>query len=279
VTASLSLAASSVPSWTCGLADLAEPVVVERGARAALELGEGWAGRWTTTWRVAGREVACPVRGLGAWPLSGCGPVRRFSWRTTQPHRPGLQFMVSTGRHHGFESIAEQRLLLVSDFAGDVVDVLAQPHRMRFETTAGWFEHTPDFLVVTRGGVWLIDVRPADRVGESDRVKFAASAEAALACGWRYLVVGGWRAHVVGTLETLASQRRMVTDPLGIQRELLAVAADGPRRFADLVALSRVPALGRAHALHLLWHRRLGIDLSVPLADGALVWPAVGAGQ
>jgi len=28
--------------------------------------------------------------------------------------------------------------------------------------------------------VWLIDVRPAGRIGEADRVKFAASAEAAL---------------------------------------------------------------------------------------------------
>jgi len=39
-------------------------------------------------------------------------PVHRFSWRTGQRHRPGLQYLASTGRHHGFESLAEQKALL-----------------------------------------------------------------------------------------------------------------------------------------------------------------------
>jgi hypothetical protein len=215
---------------------------------------------------------------MGSFPVAGCEPVRRFSWRTSQHHRPGLQFMVGTGRHHGFESIAEQRLLLVLDFTG-VVGVLSQPHRMRFQAADGWVEHTPDFLARTPSGTWLFDVRPAGRVGEEDLVKFAASAEAASACGWGYLVVGGWWPHVIGTLDTLSSQRRVLADPLGIQQELAAAAAAaGPRRFADLVGATRFPALGRAHALHLLWHRRLGVDLAVPLADAALVWPAGGGG-
>ena len=59
-------------------------------------------------------------------PLALAQPVRRFTWSTRQRHRPGLQFMVSTGRHHGFESLAEQRLLLALDFAGEVVQVPTQ---------------------------------------------------------------------------------------------------------------------------------------------------------
>jgi hypothetical protein len=268
------VAVPAIPSWTCGVVDLAEPVAVEDRARAVLGLGEGWAGRWTTTWRVAGADVVCPVRDLGSFPVAGCEPVRRFSWRTDQRHRPGLEFLVSTGRHHGFESIAEQRLLLALDFAGEVTDVLAQPHRMRFRTETGWFEHVPDFLAVTRGGTWLFDVRPAGRVEQDDLVKFAASAEAALSAGWRYLVVGGWRRQVVATLDTVASQRRPVADPLGIQGALLAGVAAGPRRFGDLVGGVALPALGRAQALHLVWRRRLGVDLAAPFTDGALVWPA-----
>jgi hypothetical protein len=78
-------------------------------------------------------------------PLRGAQPVRRFSWRTSQLHRPGLQYLVSTGRHHGFESHAEQQLLLVLDFAGGVVEVLSQPFRLAFTTSAGPGEHIPDF--------------------------------------------------------------------------------------------------------------------------------------
>src|SRR6266852_732959 len=74
--------------------------------------------------------------------------------------RPGLQFMVSTGRVHGFESLEEQSLLLALDFTGAVEDVLPQPFTLRFGTAGGGFrEHVPDFLAVFRDGSrWLFDV-------------------------------------------------------------------------------------------------------------------------
>jgi hypothetical protein len=213
---------------------------------------------------------------MGTFPLTGCEPVRAFSWRTTQRHRPGLEFLVSTGRHHGFESIAEQRLLLVLDFAGQLIDVLSQPMRLRFATAGGSMDHIPDFLAVTRAGTWLIDVRPAGRVGDDDRVKFAAAAEAALACGWRYLVVCGWRPSAFSAVDTMSAQRRPVTDPLGVQVELLDAVARGPLPWRELVSATSYPAIGRGHGLHLLWHRRLGIDLAAALTDQTLVW-ATGA--
>lgn len=239
--------------------------------RRAVVLTAGWSGRWVTTWKVAGRDVACPVAGMGGFPVPGCEPVRHFTWSTRQGHRPGLQSMAGTGRLHGFESHAEQCLLLVLDFLG-VDEVVSQPHRMRFESASGPREHTPDFLAVTAEGTWLLDVRPADRVEAADQVKFAASAEAALACGWRYGVVGGWRPHVMTTLDTLSAQRRPLSDPLGLADALLAAAGDGPVRFADLVAATCYPAVARAFAIHLIWHRVLAVDLAVPFGDSALIW-------
>lgn len=59
-------------------------------------------------------------------------PMHRFTWSTRQQHRRRLQIMVSTGRHHGFESLAEQRLLLVLDLAGEVLHVLGKPFRLRY---------------------------------------------------------------------------------------------------------------------------------------------------
>jgi len=103
-------------------------------------------------------------------------------------------------------------------------------------------------------------------------VKFAASAEAALACGWRYGVVGGWRPHVMTTLDTLPAQRRPLSDPLGITEALLAAVAGGPVRFADLAGAAGYPAVARAFAIHLIWHRVLAIDLAEPFGDSSLVW-------
>jgi hypothetical protein len=262
---------AGVASDSCGLTDLAEMCAVSDDDRRALVLTGGRSGRWMTTWKVAGEKVTCPVADMGAFPVPGCEPVRYFTWATGQRHRPGLQSMAGTGRLHGFESHAEQRLLLALDFLG-AREVVSQPHRMRFESVPGPREHTPDFLAVTGKGTWLLDVRPSDRIAAPDRVKFAASAEAALACGWRYGVVSGWQPHVMTTLDTLSAQRRPLRDPLGLTGVLMSAVAGGPVRFADLVAATCYPAVARAFAIHLIWHRVLAIDLAAPFGDSSLVW-------
>lgn len=271
--------ASGLRSDLCRWEDLLAPHRQERADSRGLDLGEGWSRRWTARWRFGGEPVICPARDLASMPVQGAQPVRRFSWRTSQRHRPGLQYMVSTGRHHGFESYAEQQLLVALDFAGEVLELLGQPFRLSFTTACGTGEHIPDFLAVTRDGTWLIDVRPAGRIAEKDAVRFAAAAEVALSCGWRYTVATGWLPNVWTTLDTLSSRRKPTSDPLGLGQVLLAQASRGPVPFGDLVEGTEVPAAARAQALHLLWRRRLGIDLATPLGDHTLVHLAADAGS
>lgn len=260
----------SVP-WT----DLTVPVGMERGL-ARLDVSEDWQERWLVSWKAGKKETRSrTVRQVAEVPLAASDPMRVFSWARSQRHRPGLQYMVSTGRHHGFESIEEARVLLALDFAGDIVDVLSQPMKLQFETTAGPREHIPDFLAVTRAGTWLIDVRPEQRIRDEDREAFAAAAEAALACGWAYVVVGRWQDNVVPALDAISSQRRPLRDPLGLQPGLVA-AASGGLTFGELAASSPYEPVARAQLLHLLWHRRLGVNLSQPLGDGSAVRVAAG---
>ena len=188
--------------------------------------------------------------------------------------------MVSTGRVHGFESLEEQALLLALDFTGALEDVLPQPFTLRFGTAgSGFLKHVPDFLAVFRDGSrWLLDVRPARLVKEDDATCFAAAAEAALEAGWRYSVVAGWRPHVRTGIDALSAQRRHLQDRLGLQERLLEAVSAGPVAFGDLVAATPLPAVARAHALHLLWRLRLGTDLSRPVGDASPVWLAGGNG-
>jgi hypothetical protein len=248
--------------------------------RARLELGPGWTRRWTATWQVPGGDEVSLVRDLGPVLVAGCEPVRRFSWGRRQRHRPGLQFMVSTGRLHGFESLEEQSLLLALDFTGMAGEILPQPFTLRFGIPGGEFrEHVPDFLVVAGDGSrWLFDVRPARLVKEDDATCFAAAAEAALEAGWRYSVVAGWCPNVRAGVDALSAQRRDLQDRLGLQERLLDAVSAGSAAFGELVAAMPLPAVARAHALHLLWHRRLGTDLSCPLGDASPVWLARGNG-
>ncbi|MEO3791708.1 hypothetical protein ABGB14_15995 [Nonomuraea sp. B10E15] len=132
---------------------------------------------------------------------------------------------------------------------------------------------------MTTSGTWLIDVRPQGRIGPDDRVKFAAAAEVALACGWRYLVVAGWRQQVMTTLDGVSSQRRSSSDPLQLRPLLLDRLRSGPCPFGTLVAGTVAPAVARAQLLHLLWWRRAGVDLARPLTDDSIVYPAEEAGR
>ncbi len=264
------------PLWShlAGWDDLLVPVPSVDASH--LDLGEGWPDRWLVTRRVNGDEVSCTVRGLSRMPGTDGGPVRWFSWQRAQGHRPGLQYLVSTGRHHGAESMEEARVLLALDFAGDLTDVVSQPLRIRFTTATGKSRvHTPDFLAVTRSGTWLIDVRPEPLIGDKDAESFAAAAEAALACGWRYTVAARWREHVLPSLDALSSQRRPPTDPLGLRPVLLAAAGKPGARFGVVAAASGCEPVARAQLLHLIWRRQIGIDLAEPLADRSLLVPGV----
>ncbi|MEV6145246.1 TnsA-like heteromeric transposase endonuclease subunit [Streptomyces sp. NPDC051992] len=248
------------------------PTDVDTG-RSGLDLGDGWTRRWTVSWRAGGDDASCSVHDLVQEPVLTSDPMRHFTWRRDQRHRPGLQFLTSTGRHHGAESLEESRVLLALDFAGDVVDVVSQPLKISFATCGKRRAHTPDYLAVTRRGVWLIDVRPEPLIKEADRESFAAAAEVAVACGWRYAVAARWREHAFAGLDAMASRRRLRSDPLGLRPVLLAEAGGG-RRFGELAAATGCEPVARAQLLHLLWSRHLGVDLAGPLQDCSVVMPA-----
>jgi hypothetical protein len=239
--------AMPVRSDRCGLDELFLSYETGDAERARLALGPGWTRQWTATWQVPGGDEVSLVRDLGPVRVAGCEPVRRFSWGRRQRHRPGLQFMVSTGRVHGFESLEEQALLLALDFTGALEDVLPQPFTLRFGAADGGFlKHVPDFLAVFRDGSrWLLDVRPARLVKKDDATCFAAAAEAALEAGWRYSVVAGWRPNVRTGIDALSAQRRDLQDRLGLQERLLEAVAAGPAAFGDLVGETPLaPAAG-----------------------------------
>ena len=265
-----------LPSHTCGLNDLVLDLVLTPEDQSGLRLDPGWSTRWTVRFKGSAGQSSCAVADLPS-RMSDLKPMRRFGWSRRQRHRPGLQFMLCTGRHHGFESLAEQRLLLVLDFVM-VDDVVSQPLELNMATAQGWVKHVPDFLVFGPGGPWLIDVRPADLVAAADRIKFAGTAEAALAWGWRYLVVTGWRANVVGTIDALSAQRRPLSDPFAVVPQLLAAVSRGPVRFGELVVSTAVPVVARAQALHLIWQHQMVVDLDRPLGEGSLVWAASPSG-
>lgn len=270
------VARAKIPSDSSQLDQLIVEYKGDAGLRDRLRLGDGWPRRWSSTWRMGVGEVCWPIRDMAHVPVLSSRPMRGFTWRAKQGHRPGLEGMASTDRQHGFESLEEVRLLVALDFLG-ASEVLSQPFRLDFEHTGGQSWHVPDFLTVIDGGMWLLDVRPMELVKDEDTLKFAAAREVAAACGWRYSVVAGWGLHVWSVLDHLSSRRRPSRDLLGMRDQLLTAIGGREGRvmtFSELADATSVPSVGRANIVRLLWHRELGVDLGSPLRDNSLIWGA-----
>ncbi|MCS0603628.1 hypothetical protein NX794_20770 [Streptomyces sp. LP11] len=122
------------PVWShsCLLDELVLSYALPGRAAECLDLGPGWPRTWTVTWKAGTSE------------------------RAGQRHRPGLECLVSTGRQHGFESLAERWLLLVLDFVGGFDEVLSQPFRLRFFSSEGKGSHIRTSSCSLRGpaGWW-----------------------------------------------------------------------------------------------------------------------------
>jgi len=226
----------------------------------------------TVTTRQGDRAVTVGVTVRGDELFDSADPWRHMSWRTGQRNRPGLEYLVSTGRHHAYESQQERRLLQILDFDGRVVDALSQPLLLKFHDGLRQREHTPDLLCrLVDGQTLLLNVKPPTRIEDVHRTAFAACDLLAAARGWRHEVVTGWVEPARSTVEALSARRRPHTDTFGLVPEIEAALADGPLAFGDLVERTRVPAVARAVAVGMLWQRRLSIDLGAPLGDRSLV--------
>ncbi|MFD5589500.1 hypothetical protein ACFWII_37640 [Streptomyces sp. NPDC127063] len=160
-------ASAKIPSDSSCLDQLVTAYDEDARLRDRLRLGDDWTRRWSSTWQVGAGEVCWPVRDMAHVPVLLSRPMRGFTWRAKQRHRPGLEMMVSTGRKHGFESMEEVRLLVALDFLR-ASEVLSQPFRLDFEYVGGQAWHIPDFLGVIGGGMWLMDVRPMELIKDDE---------------------------------------------------------------------------------------------------------------
>ena len=219
-------------------------------------------------------------------PLSECGS-RRFemarslqSWPTRQRVRKsGLWWSATTGRHVGYGSRLARDHAMVLDFDEKVINYVGTPIRLGFREGARDRWLTPDFFARRDDGTALVvQCRSAGRTFADDSSAILTSACAAV--GWQFDLVHELDEPRGDSLRWLAGYRHpRFDDPLRADQlvawcnELGAstpVGAILQRCRADLVLLGVL--------YHLLWHRRLVVDLTQPLSEASLVGlPPTGA--
>ncbi|MEV5161339.1 TnsA-like heteromeric transposase endonuclease subunit [Streptomyces sp. NPDC053728] len=199
-------------------------------------------------------------------------PVRRFASYRGQRHFPGWYWAATTESLVGFESWLERDRAMLLDHDRQVVGLASQPFRVTWPGPTRRISHTPDYFARLEDGSGLvIDVRPADRVGPEDAVKFAATEAMCRAMGcWSFSLVhepepvemanvlwlSGYR-HPRNRVDTVAARLEEVFH----EPQLLM---DGAQAAGDPLAV--MPTL-----FYLLWCGDLHVDLAIPLNDGSRV--------
>jgi hypothetical protein len=213
-------------------------------------------------------QVMRPSPGLLARRLWEAPPVRSGRQYQNRRDQYGLYFWAATGEHIRYESARRLAFLVQLDQQGGVVQIAARPCRLLFRTGATATFHDPAFLAEhASGDQVLYDMRAAGVITEKLRRRFDETLRVCRQVGWQYQVLTEPSPIRAGNLAFLRPARlsRCHPEP-GVFEQLLGVFAAGRPVGQGAAMVNRGhPATVMPFVKHLIWHRRLMVDLDVRL--------------
>lgn len=205
-----------------------------------------------------------------------CHPMREFSRRHGQLHKPGARWTHTTGTLIAVESQNEGDFVRLADYHPDIAHIAAQPMTLEWPDRVPllgrrWMRtHTPDFALLSPGRAPLIvDVRRPEQAAEqADIVKHAVVRETFAAAGFFYMVWTGMPRVALRNLAAFSSAR--ISDaslrkwsPLAIQ------AVDEIATIGSVASVLHQQGYDRLRGIMLvkamLWRRWLLTDMSRPV--------------
>ncbi|MFF0813319.1 TnsA-like heteromeric transposase endonuclease subunit [Streptomyces albogriseolus] len=199
--------------------------------------------------------------------LAEAAPWRTFRSYRGQQHFSGAYWSATLRDHVIYESRLELARLLFADFDPSVWGIVAQPFLMKVEVDGKVRRHVPDFLLMTRDGPKVVDVKPFHRLSEPTvGFTFGWARQLVEARGWPYEV---WSEPPQARLENirfLAGYRRPWLFRTDLLEAVLGAGLDGvPLGEASSLFSAHERPQVQAAVHHLLWTGHLVTDL-----DGAL---------
>ncbi|MGW4371940.1 TnsA-like heteromeric transposase endonuclease subunit [Nocardia takedensis] len=223
-----------------------------------------------------GSEEVAPFAAVSAEALGRADPWRRFRWYHGQKHFSGTYWSDTESAHVIYESRLELARLLFADFDRSVHRIVAQPFLLRVEIGGKLRRHIPDFLLLTRTGPIVVDVKPAARLGNpSVAFTFGWTEQVVTARGWRYEVWSEPDPVELENVRFLAGYRRGWLFNPGVVEVVRASVVSGMSLGEAVGCVSGFPpAAVRASLLHLLWRQEFRIDVSARLRSATILWAA-----
>lgn len=201
--------------------------------------------------------------------LRAAAPWRTFRWYRGQKHYSGWYWSSTTRDLVIYESRLELANLMLADFDDQVRGIVAQPFLLAAEVDGVVRRHVPDFLLDTDSGPVVVDVKPARRLDNDDVARVLnLTRDVVEAKGWRYEVATEPPPQRASNVRFLAGYRRENAIAPDHCEAVQAVAQVG-LTIGDLI--DRMPdrpdACVRAAVLHLIWRRRLHVDIDAAITS------------
>jgi hypothetical protein len=221
-----------------------------------------------------GNVVTGPWSDITADAIASGLPWRTFPWYLGQKNYSGLYWCATQRALVGYESRLELSRLMLADFDTNVTAIASQPCHMRWVVGASRVRRIPDYLVCTRSGPVIIDVKGARSLQNPDIADILDTTRRMVeACGWRYEIASEPAKVEFANVRFLAGYRR----PELFEPELLSAIKEsvldaGDVSVADVVASTPHPKRTTLPALmHLLWRQTFVFDLSRRLCPATVI--------
>lgn len=168
--------------------------------------------------------------------LGSASPWRTFRWHKGQKHHSGSFWSATERDLVIYESRLELARLLFADFDTSVRHIVAQPFLLRAEVAGALRKHIPDYLLSTRTGPLVVDVKPRHRADKPENAFTSAwTRQVVESCGWHYEVWSEPPRDELENVRFLAGYRREWCSITSLLAELRSAGSDYP------VATARTP--------------------------------------
>ncbi|WP_319446111.1 MULTISPECIES: TnsA-like heteromeric transposase endonuclease subunit [unclassified Mycobacterium] len=224
----------------------------------------------------SGRRVRSRiVPELAAVRFEQSAPIRRFPAYPGRRSHQGRYWLSRSGAHVQFESRFEMTALMVLDFEGQAVAVSSNPFWLLWPRGSDPQRHAPDFFIRrTDGSVLVMDVKPASRLTDNDRIQHARTRAVCGELSWEYREFTNIASPLERNLRLLCGYHHRRFGPSAAIRD----AVLGELRSSDVEAMRLDTLINTACArtglhdgvilcgvYHMLWCGELQVDLNYPL--------------
>jgi hypothetical protein len=204
-----------------------------------------------------------------------CRPIRRFpAYRGRRSHQ-GMYWFSRSQSHVGFESRFEMTALMMLDYRGDAVAISSNPFWLLWPKGETHSRHAPDFFIRRRDrSALVVDVKPADRIRDKDRLQHQRTREVCRDLGWEYEEFTTIDSTVERNLRLLCAYHHPRFEPSADAQAAIAARVQRSGRngvpFGELIdVISDCTQLDDSHLIcstyHMIWNGEIHVELARPL--------------